>query len=155
MSDYDDYIDRESKEFEYQQAKEGLDKNSAHWERWQAEKNQEAAAKNQRKIFTDALSAEGLSQAQFDQLVSQNPQEVQQDFEQGVREYISKVASRGRDSKGRYTKQQIQGTPGRSVQQRREQQAGPTTSELKDRANRGEQINEMDVIDALFPDPLF
>lgn len=155
--EYDNYINEESEEFSYQDFKQTADKNAAHWQRWQHEKSQETALAEQGKIFADALKDVDLTQAQFNELVALDPQATQADFKEGVKDYVSKVASRARDSRGRFTPGKPQPQYGQNVQQRREQaqQSGPTIAELKERAGRGKQVSDEDVINALFPDPLY
>ena len=160
MSDYNEYLDEESQEYSYQQFKETMDGQVKHLNRYQAEQSQKAAATDQQNIFNDALKEVGISNDQFKELVSKDPQGTRETFVNHVKSYVSNVA-RNRDPQ---TGQFVSGKPkaqqyesGKSVQQRREQrqQAGPTTAELRARAEKGETISEDDVMRAAFPDSLF
>ena len=155
MSDYNEYLDEESREFEYQQAKEGFDKQAEHLTRWQAEKMQKDAAADQQNIFNDALKEAGISNDQFNELASKNPQETREAFVDGVKNYV-KTVSRSRDKSGRFTKQQTQGTPGQSVQQQREQASPKSLDSYRETVKQRPLAyeEELDIINILFPDPI-
>jgi len=114
--------------------------------------SQEQALKDQANIFADALSQAGLDEKTFNELVQSDPQGVRKDFEQGVKEYVSKVARR-RDAKGRFLPgkqtESVMGLAGRPAQPQQKRRFDPAK-------NRGtdEDMHNL-VLDVLGDHPMF
>ena len=92
-------------EYEYQESKEQMKKYLKHQQRFQQEENQKYVAQQNQAVFNEALAEAGLSQDQFNALVQQNPEVVQKTFKENVKNYVTTIASKPRNSAGQFIKE--------------------------------------------------
>jgi len=156
MSEFDDYENEEN----YQQFKQDMSSQMQHMKRYHQETAHQNAANDQAAIFNDALKEAGLDQTSFNQLVALNPEGTRESFVEHVKSYVGNVA-RKRDKKtGQFVPGKPQAQPQGHVPEVQprdltEQDRANKMADLKARANKGESIDEEDVISTLFPDPLY
>lgn len=117
----------------------------------EAQQKHTAEANDFNTMWNETLKEEGIDQQAYAELYNADPQAAKVHLREAMR-HVAKNVSRGRDSKGRYTKQQTQGTPGRSVQQRREQASPKSLDSFHETVKKRPLTHEeeISVIDALF-----
>jgi len=92
------------------------------------------------QIFTKKLKGRNLDHSAFQQLKEKNPEKFFQAMEKASEILVDEMLSVG--------------PPAKESGRQRKQEPTPDISELRERARKG-TLDEMDVIDALFPDPLW
>jgi len=142
MTDYD------NDEYEYQNFKQTMDEQTKHFQRYQQEQAQQYSNKVFNDLWNETLKEEGLDPQTYGNLAAQDPEHVKASLKNSMKNLIGNV-KKGRDSQGRFTKQQ--GQP-----QRVDSHA--KLDELKEKVNKGGRITSSDedaILEALFPDPLW
>ena len=121
-----------------------------------AVKSQQALQKEQNDFNTmwaKSLGEFGIDQQAYSEAYNQNPQAVKSHLKEAMRHVAKNVS---RDSKGKFTKQQTQGTPGQSVQQQREQASPKSLDSFRETVKKRPLTHEeeLDVVGVLFDVPL-
>ena len=108
------------------------------------------------KMWNESLKEEGLDQQAYAELYNADPEGARAALKQSMT-HVAKSVSRGRDNKGRFTKQQTQGTPGKNVQRREtaHHSSEPALADIKARVAKGENVSDDAILEAMFPDPLY
>ena len=103
MNDYsDDLSNSEEDYWEQQQADQELAKIEKVSLRRQAKQAQADHQKVQNDAFQEGLRESGLSPEEFQQILNSDPAGATQEFKDGIKRYIGKVAKRTRNARGQF-----------------------------------------------------
>jgi hypothetical protein len=103
MNDYsDDLSNSEEDYWEQQQADQELAKIEKVSLRRQAKQTQADQQRVQNDAFQEGLKEYGLSPEEFQQILNNDPAGATQEFEEGIKRYIGKVAKRTRNARGQF-----------------------------------------------------
>ncbi|UCF91068.1 MAG: hypothetical protein JSW39_22740, partial [Desulfobacterales bacterium] len=113
MATYDDYYQNQADEYEAEERqrlrelkkREVAENQDIIQELWR-EQEMKAQAEEQQQVtqtaFKEALDEMGLTEAEYNQILADNPEAVKELFAQGVKSYVKNVVQR--DKKGRFMK---------------------------------------------------
>ena len=106
MTDYNDYDDNYERELRWQERKREIKELEDDANRYQYEKNQEAAQAEQNRIFKEALDEQGLTIEQFHELKNLDPEFYNRAYSEGLKNLVRTVKTRARDPRtGQFIKQ--------------------------------------------------
>jgi hypothetical protein len=106
-------------------------------------------------MWNETLKSEGLDQQTYAELYNQDPAMVKAHLKEAM-QHVARNVKKGRDSRGRFTKQTPQQGRSEIMQQQQPADVEAKMAEFKERSMKRHSTDDdiMDVLDVLFPSGL-